>query len=78
MAKSKVFWLTRDDDNTICAGRTFLWCYRAYPKKNKYGSFSSDSENSLDEWRINYEPPFFAHITLAPGQRVKARLIIQE
>ncbi len=78
MAKSKVFWLTRDDDNTICADRTFLWCYRAYPKKNKHGSFSSHSEDGLDVWRINFPPPMFAHITLKPGQRIKARLVIKE
>ncbi len=67
MAKSKVFWITRDKDGYRC-----IWDYREFPKKDDDGMYCSD------HGRILNTSALIKHVTLAPGQRVKATLEIKE
>ena len=75
MAKSKVFWITRDADASV-GDEIVIWPYRAYPQKDKHGDWLSD-EGCIDM----FDDALFEDwtgITLAPGQRRKARLVIKE
>lgn len=71
MAKSKVFWLTRDE----CSDSHYeIWPYREHPRNDENGIYPSGAEFSC--YCDSFEE--FTGITLAPGQRVKARLVIKE
>lgn len=71
MAKSKVFWVTRDD---IGNAAYEIWPYKRHPQQDESGEYPMDSEHGF--CCNNFET--LTGITLAPGERVKARLIIQE
>ncbi len=71
MAKSKVFWITRDEGDN----RDYeIWPYKEYPQQNVLGEYSCRApfRCCCDEFEK------LTGITLAPGQRVKARLVIKE
>ena len=74
MAKSRVIWITRDarDD---CGYR--LWPYREVPKLSNATSNYFGKANHCGYRFIRkdeFEPA--TGITLKPGQRIKARLVI--
>ena len=76
MAKSKVFWITRDAYQTGLSTKVFVWPYRAYPKRDIDGVYESDMNSELDMCVKGFAK--ITGINLAPGQRVKARLVIGE
>lgn len=78
MAKSKVFWLTRDssDSSDIAA-----WNFRAYPYKDEDGNWNWNADRKFNGEAFEYIPPHICQmlgIALKPGQKVKARLVLGE
>ena len=67
MAKSKVFWVTRDNDDH---GEYEIWPYRAHPKSND-GWYPSGCSFGccLDDFQR------ITGITLKPGEKKKFRLV---
>ncbi len=76
MAKSKVFWITKDAYGTTLSSKVFVWRYRAYPKRDSDGVYESGMDPELDMCASGFANT--TGITLAPGQRIKARLIVKE
>ena len=75
MAKSKVFWITRDAYQTNLSFKVFVWPYRAYPKRDSDGVYDSGMGPELHMCATGFAN--VTGITLAPGQRVKAQLVIK-
>ncbi len=79
MAKSKMFWLTLDKQGTAYSSAYILvWPYKAFPQKDRDAVYHAKETIS---WEIKLCPSSFKNvtgITLAPGQRIKARLVIKE
>ena len=82
MAKSKVFWITRDE---LADSEDMIWAwdYICYPQKDTDGIWMLPDNKEKDRPNLNFEPleDIFVEIfgiTLAPGQRIKARLVIKE
>ena len=77
MAKSKVFWMSLDKQGTGFSNRDiFVWPFKAFPKKDGDGVYHARTETI--GWEFKLCPGSFkcvTGITLAPGQRIKARLI---
>ena len=76
MAKSKVLWITRDAYQTNLSEKVYVWPYRAYPKRDIDGVYESGLSPELDMCAEGFAN--VTGITLAPGQRVKVRLVKQE
>lgn len=76
MAKSKVFWITRDDKGTYYDRKIYVWRYRAYPKKNASGEYTSHALPVWNGCAKGLKP--LTGITLAPGQREKYQLVKKE
>ncbi len=75
MAKSKVFWITRDDDSE--QEECCLWDYATYPSKDDTAYYSNKFVKG-DFHDCDADMCRMLGIALKPGQRIKARLVIKE
>lgn len=73
MAKSKTLWITRDLDSE----HVEVWFYKAHPHEVTDGEFVSEQVEPAWVFCVAIFTKLTG-ITIAPGQRVKARLVIQE
>ncbi len=70
MAKSKVFWATRDHNGGQWEGKIYVWSYRSHPKLNNRGDFLARMSPVF-----HVRATEFFGITLKPGEKKKFRLV---
>lgn len=74
--KGKVMWVTRDGQDCALSHKVYIWCFRAYPQEDPEGTWTSkdygpDWEGCVEGFTV------LTGITLAPGERIRARLVIE-
>ena len=82
MAKSKVFWITRDErldpDGFNSESLYAIWAYSCHPQKNEHGVWDYRLAKAGACEDVKPEVIALTGITLAPGERGKARLVTPE
>lgn len=73
MAKSKTFWLTRDDD-----GEVWIWQYACHPHIDENGEWLATVHSKHEQVELDMCADglaLFTGVTLAPGERGKYQLV---